>query len=122
MEHVYNCDNLDPVNLVVIHRFPEVNTKLDSLMYYITINGDKVYNQSEDTSSFLPNLISTTKISEDVYKSVYSLPLILSDDKLNDQNKSAMGQIIKVHVVFPFDYKTSIIDHIFWSKNSNILE
>lgn len=116
MEHAYNCDNLDPVNLVVIHRFPEVNTKLDSLLYYITINGDKVYNQSEDTSSFLPNLISTAKISEDVYKSVYSLPLMLSDvsdDKLNDQNKLAMGQIIKVHVVFPFDYRTSVIDHFF---------
>lgn len=106
MEHIYSCDSPDPLDLVIIHRFPEVDTKIDSLLYFMTINGDKFYNELEETSVFFPNLIRTEKVSEDTYKSTYSVTF---SDKI-DQEIDYESDDIKLYLVLPFDYRTSIID------------
>jgi len=102
----YQCDNDDisQYYLIIIHKFLKIDTYIDSLSYYISVNGDKVfYNESDIIAIYKPKLLSTDVNNDDKsYTSVYSIPSLvkLIRDPLDK---------IKLNLLLPFDHKFSII-------------
>jgi len=103
----YRCSKniLDiPFKLIIVHRFPEINTFTESLMYYISLNKDRVYNESYGSN---PELLNTSKITDNLYTSTYLVPVNKYIKEI-DSKKSC--DEIKVNFFLPFDHQISIID------------
>ncbi len=93
---VYNCsDKFSIYELVLSHKFSEVNTKIDEFSYYITVNGNR-----EDSNIYQPELVSREK-DEDFYISVYRVELEYSKNSSDS---------IKLNLILPFDHKTNILN------------
>jgi hypothetical protein len=93
----YSCkESKIPYQLLVSHKFAEVGLNTQPLIYYLTINGDKMDNENDI------NLLSTSKICDDIYTSLYSITINqnLFQHKLDE---------VKIIIVLPFDHKTSIL-------------
>ncbi len=136
-----NSDTLIPENLVfnvgddvsefelnIFHKFPEVNTKIDKLSYFITLNNDRVFYDNEnefdlwsDTGSnvYCPKLELESYIDDnaDNYLSVYSICLSKKRLTINPLDK------VKLHLILPFDWHTSIslLQVVTWSKDSTVV-
>ena len=126
-ESIGHCFSLDLENIVkrtehkfiILHRFSEINTGLDTLAYYITVNGDRLYDKSNnDRSIYTPELISTDACDssdECIYKSTYTIkfsemPFLLIQDNNLDVN---ININIKLKLILPFDYKNNILA-LYW--------
>ena len=122
------CYSLDPERLVykyhgpnykiiLVHKFPKVDTNIDSLSYYITINGDKVsYNESDTCAIYRPELVSTSQVDDinPYYISTYSISLLLT--KLTKDPSDE----VKLNLILPFDHKRNIIElQMFSIKDQN---
>jgi len=93
MSYKISHGGTEPFQLVITHRFSKVNTCIESLLYYITVNGDRTYNST-------PELLSTSRITDEVYTSVYMIPNVIGNAEDD----------VKLILVLPFDHKLSIID------------
>ncbi len=94
------ASSVEKIHFSIEHRYQKVNTEIDSLVYYITQNGDKVCDGT-------PQLINTIQI-DDYYKSDYTIDVSRSDVSRSDVSRSDVSRS-DLHIVLPFDYKTSII-------------
>jgi len=101
---VYKCRNdVSRYKITVIHKFSTVNTHIDSLAYYITVNNNKVfYNESDTISTYFPELVSTTQ-NDDEYISVYLINLLCSKLTQNPSDE------VKMNLILPFDHNINII-------------
>ncbi len=101
-ELVYSYNNHLINQIIISHKFPSIDTNLNKLVYYITINDDNVHNGK-------PKLLSTVMLSENIYTSIYTIPSMSSMpneiDKSDENNDS-----IKLILLFPFDYNLNIIN------------
>ena len=122
---VFNIDNdVSEIEFNIFHNFPEVNTKIDKLSYFITLNDDRVFychnsdfDMWSDTGSniYQPKieLESYTDDNLDIYLSVYSIHL--SKKRLTNNSSDK----VKLHLILPFDYNNNItlLQVIIKSKN-----
>ncbi len=113
---VYKCDNTDgEYQLIIVHRFPEVDMRIEKLSYYITVNGNKVLYDNSDTSTvYCPDLISTV-MDEDYsfYTSTYKI------HSLNKLTQNTSNEV-KINMLLPFDHETNILS-ITMFKIKNLL-
>ncbi len=102
---VHRCNNteINGYQLVVSHKFSEVDMNIDKLSYYITVNGDKIFYDDSDTCAvYHPELISTF-MENDRYISIYKIhPL----DKLTQNTSNE----VKINILLPFDHYLTIFD------------
>jgi hypothetical protein len=90
----YECPKTEVLyNLIITHQFSKVDTNIDGLSYYISVNDDKVHSGS-------PRLVDTIPI-DDFFESDYIIqfPKIVGITE-TDQ--------IRLHIFLPFDHQTSI--------------
>jgi hypothetical protein len=106
-EVVYNCtDKFSVYELIICHKFPKVNTKIDELSYYITVNGDRVFyekNEELDSNIYQPELIRTEQ-EEDFYVSIYKIKC----DRSMLTEKSS--DTVKLNLILPFDHNINILN------------
>jgi hypothetical protein len=109
---IYNCDNeqITAYKLVVIHKFQKIDSYIGSLSYYITLNNNRVFYESESehalehaSNIYLPELINTVE-NNGIYTSTYTIPFIL-----NKITKKSSDEV-KLNLILPYDHKISIID------------
>lgn len=109
---VYKCDDkILAYDLVINHRFSEVDSHIDELSYYITVNNDRVFNNSSnemDINSlniYKPDHLTTVKISDDSYISLYKIKFTRNKITQNTSDE------VNINLILPFDHKISIYDY-----------
>lgn len=110
IDDYYKCDkNCTDYKLIIIHEYPVVNTLIDELEYYLTIEGDRVFHEDlivkktkmtklKNSNIYKPVLESTTYI-DNCYKTIYAIHCPINNTLDND---------VHIHFNLPFDYKRNI--------------
>jgi hypothetical protein len=114
---VYDITDENSVfQLTIVHKFSEVNTKIDELSYYITLNGDRTFylnypdqDQDQDqeqysSNIYQPELLSTTQNSEYEYVSVYLINLLRLEITFDSSDS------VKLNLILPFDHCYNLLD------------
>jgi hypothetical protein len=95
------CETNILYQLIISHRFPKVDSEMENLFYYITINDHKIYTD-------IPELLNTSKIfnsynsENDIYTSMYKITI-------KETIKETIDDNLKLTLVLPFDYNRSIV-------------
>lgn len=118
--HVYTCEkNVDHYEITLVHKFPSISNYVESLAYYITVNGDRTFIEGgvadevvpgTKTNIYKPEFIGT-KYTGRSYVSTYLIDA-LPFEKLvgRDEKLVGRGLSVKLHLLLPYDHKNNIED------------
>lgn len=107
-KYKYKCYNqYSSYMIIVCHKFPEVNSKIDELAYYITLNKNRIFYENDqnselDSNIYYPDLISTFK-DENCYISEYKIDLLRSKITNN------LSDSVHLNIILPYDHDINII-------------
>ena len=104
-KYVYRCRNdNNHFKIIIDHIFSEVNSKIDEFSYYITVNDDRVSDNDNENTIYLPNLESIVQNEDNSYTSEYSIFLDCTQFTINN-----LG-LVKINLLLPFDHKKNILN------------
>lgn len=106
-EIVYcNCyDSFINYEILICHKFEEVNTASDKLLYYITLNGDRIfYPEIESESNIYEPEILNRELTSYGYKTLYKI--VCNRRKITDKSDDS----VKINLILPFDHNLNIFD------------
>lgn len=106
---VYKCEStdIDGYQIIIIHKFPEVDLLTEKISYYVTVNEDKIFLNENDTDAiYYPELMITSMENNLSYKSIYNIPTLEKLFKYKNDE-------VRINLILPFDCDSNIYKVIF---------